>query len=811
MPADKVVARLIAEIITKLDDRGLKDGEKKTKETAGRIKKNLAAAFSVAAIVDFGRRAVSAFNEQEQAVSKVRNALETMGPVAGKSLDALLQDASDLQKSSLFGDEEILDKVTAQLLTFGNVAGDAFDRGQQAALDMATFIGGDLKESAIRVGKALEDPIKGVGALSDVGTTFSDSQKALIRTMVEAGDTASAQGVILEALEKQYGGAAAAAAEAGTGGFQQIMMTLGDLSEIVGELIVTYLSPLAEVIGDLINWVDGLEPGTRALVVGIGALAVAVGGLMLAFGPVGAIIGLVAAGVLVLIKNFDKVKRVATQVFNSVRNTIVSALSRVLTVVSQVAGVFDSDWAASIDAVKEKIESYAVSQDEATDSASDLGQETAALERDTAALQAQTESATGATKAQKKAMDENAKSAKALTSAYVEIAASLATGEEGFSANKAEIAALEKHLKDLFRAGKQNTKEFERLSDRLDQLRLRVASTAVGFAGLKPVIEDTKTVIDDKTGLTKEVNLLNERLAVTPDMLRQTANAFDAELGEQSKSRNAVSNLSVAFSGLAASLTDDGPGTLIGALRTDITNAFVETFVPDTGIPGVLGQFVDGALADLAMALVGDLEAALLGEGGLVGVFQSVFGAEGPLAGLLGIGGPVMLAVAAAVALIRTYKDEVREFLGFADERSIAEITESAEGRISQGLVQGQSNEQIINSILASLTGGEIFAINRDFEGGLEGFVRFLLGLINSARGAGGAGTGVPGGEHPGTGTGPGAGFPVGVGRLIQGLIQPLGISLPHSAGRQAVPVVQVQIGDEPIEDVLVRVMRGVG
>jgi len=52
----------------------------------------------------------------------------------------LIAEATRLQKSSIFGDEEILQKVTNNLLTFGNVGEDVFMKAQEAALNLATTL-----------------------------------------------------------------------------------------------------------------------------------------------------------------------------------------------------------------------------------------------------------------------------------------------------------------------------------------------------------------------------------------------------------------------------------------------------------------------------------------------------------------------------------------------------------------------------------------------------------------------------------------------------------------------------------------------
>jgi phage-related minor tail protein len=63
--------------------------------------------------------------------------------------------------------------------------------------DMSVALGTDASGSAIQLGKALNDPIKGVAALQKVGVSFTESQKEQIKTLVETGDTLGAQKIIL--------------------------------------------------------------------------------------------------------------------------------------------------------------------------------------------------------------------------------------------------------------------------------------------------------------------------------------------------------------------------------------------------------------------------------------------------------------------------------------------------------------------------------------------------------------------------------------------------------------------------------------
>ncbi|MEM7298205.1 MAG: hypothetical protein AAF391_08070, partial [Bacteroidota bacterium] len=220
-----------------------------SKSISAGINKSLTQAFTVGAglavaqrgfseLKAFASESLQLYDEQEQAIAQVRAGLESTGFVAGRTLSELKKKAADLQDNTIFGDERILKEATAQLLTFTNIAGINFDRTQKAALDLATRLDGDLKSSSIQLGKALNDPVANLSALSRSGIQFSEDQKKVIKELANTNRLAEAQTIILDELEKQYGGSAEAAAEAGLGGFKQLQNSIGDLKEEIGELLL---------------------------------------------------------------------------------------------------------------------------------------------------------------------------------------------------------------------------------------------------------------------------------------------------------------------------------------------------------------------------------------------------------------------------------------------------------------------------------------------------------------------------------------------------------------------------------------------
>jgi hypothetical protein len=235
-------------------------------------------------IIALGAVSVKAFDEQAQAIAQVEAGLESTGEAAGFTSEQLQKMASDLQTKTLFGDEEILKNATAQLLTFTNIAGEQFARTQIAALNLATRLDGDLKSASIQLGKALNDPIANLSALSRSGIQFSEEQKKVIKELAETNRLAEAQTIILNELETQYGGAAEAAAEAGAGGFKQLQNALMDVSEEFGAIIIDGIDPLKDTLEAFTKLLSNTSKETKESIVLFGGIISIVGPIIIIFG-----------------------------------------------------------------------------------------------------------------------------------------------------------------------------------------------------------------------------------------------------------------------------------------------------------------------------------------------------------------------------------------------------------------------------------------------------------------------------------------------------------------------------------------------
>jgi hypothetical protein len=159
--------------------------------------------------------------------------------------------ANELQNASKFDDESLL-RAANSLLSFTSISGDTFERTLGLVSDMSTALGTDLVTNAKLVGRALEDPVKGMQALGRAGVVFSESEKEVIKTLVETGHHLEAQDRILDALATRYGGAGAADVATFGGSLDRVNNLWGNFLETVGEGVLPILSTFLTQVGNII-------------------------------------------------------------------------------------------------------------------------------------------------------------------------------------------------------------------------------------------------------------------------------------------------------------------------------------------------------------------------------------------------------------------------------------------------------------------------------------------------------------------------------------------------------------------------------
>jgi acid phosphatase family membrane protein YuiD len=192
-------------------------------------------------------------------------------------------------------DDEAIQTGSNLLLTFKNVrnevgkGNDVFNRATQAAVDLSAAGFGSIESGSKMLGKALNDPIKGITALSRAGVTFTDQQKSQIKTLVASGKSLEAQKIILKEVESQVGGTAAASATMG----DKVKVAVGNMKEAIGAQLLPVLDKLGAwflnkglpALQRFGGWITGklwpaLMQGYRTILPGVQqALAILTGGV----------------------------------------------------------------------------------------------------------------------------------------------------------------------------------------------------------------------------------------------------------------------------------------------------------------------------------------------------------------------------------------------------------------------------------------------------------------------------------------------------------------------------------------------------
>jgi hypothetical protein len=252
------------------DDKGVRDAQ----QQLGNLGKGLGVAFAAVsaavvgagvAVAGFASKAVDAAENVRQADNRLGQVAKSMGLFGSQTADVTnrLIALAEANEVNLAIDAETIKLTQSKLLTFKELAGSAdeaggaFDRATMAALDLAAAGFGSAETNATQLGKALQDPIKGLTALTRSGVTFTKQEKENIKTLVESGQTLKAQDLILQAIETQVGGTAQATAKAS----DKMKLAFENVYETVGEALLPVFDDLAnEVVALTPEIADALTP-----------------------------------------------------------------------------------------------------------------------------------------------------------------------------------------------------------------------------------------------------------------------------------------------------------------------------------------------------------------------------------------------------------------------------------------------------------------------------------------------------------------------------------------------------------------------
>ncbi len=231
------------------------------------------------------KQIVQITTEAQEAQLQLAAVLKSTGGAAGVSLREINSLAQQIQETTTL-EEDAVQSAAAVLLQFGRVSKEVFNDAIIAATDLSARMKTDLTDSVLKIGKALQDPERGITALRRSGIMFSESQMNVIKNLVKANDLFGAQQIILKGLQTQFGGTAQALRHSRGGAITALMNNFKDIFEF--SLQAT--KPIVDAIEMINEHFEYVTTGVKALA---GALSTA---LIPAFTRAGsAILGVLAA------------------------------------------------------------------------------------------------------------------------------------------------------------------------------------------------------------------------------------------------------------------------------------------------------------------------------------------------------------------------------------------------------------------------------------------------------------------------------------------------------------------------------------
>lgn len=331
-------------------------------KSAGRSITTTMSVYGVAGIYA-GSRLIEMSNAQAEAENKLAEIYKSRMGVGKKAVASTLQLASAEQKAGVVGDEVQL-AAAQQLATYAKYPGTV-NTMLPALNDLLVQQKGlnGTQEDATALANLFGKAMMGqTGALKRAGISFTKAQEEILKTGTEEEKAA----MIAEVVNQNVGQMNEQFAKTDAGKIQQAKNALGDMGEQIGAVLLP-------AVADLVSWFqNNLMPKLQQLInfmqqhpaiakfalafaaitAVLGPLIMIIGGLVSAIGtvitiapvvagaigaiaaPVGIVIAAIAAAIAIgvaLYKNWDVIKKKATQIWNAIKKAITTVVTAVVT------------------------------------------------------------------------------------------------------------------------------------------------------------------------------------------------------------------------------------------------------------------------------------------------------------------------------------------------------------------------------------------------------------------------------------------------------------------------------------------------
>jgi hypothetical protein len=272
-------------------------------------------AFAVDKLIEFGKGAISAFNEAENAAFQMHNALVTLGGASEEEFQRLMEQADALEATTYGFSAEQVQNAQKMLNVYGAEA-DEIENLIPKILDYATVTGQDL-----------------ASATNDVISGFQGKTQALEKAGLQFEKGAVSTMNMSDALDK-FKGSATSALDVGTNKTEIFSDQWGKVEEVVGGFLVDVGLRLMDWIMQLAGFFNGLynaiQPVTSAIYEFFSGLGKQFPLLGKIFDSISALISPIASlpGVLVgAAAGIEAFVKTAYQQWDNLKNTAVGVFS----------------------------------------------------------------------------------------------------------------------------------------------------------------------------------------------------------------------------------------------------------------------------------------------------------------------------------------------------------------------------------------------------------------------------------------------------------------------------------------------------
>jgi hypothetical protein len=213
------------------------------------------AAVGVAALASQVVLGLDSLIELEKSVAQTNAVIKSTGGTAGVTANEVRKLAEQYENLNAVIGDEVIQSAENILLTFPKITKQAFEPTLAAVLDLNTALGKGpegLTSTAIQVGKALQDPERGLLALRRVGVAFSKDQEKRIKGLVKEGKLYEAQKLILAELNKEFGGSFAAQGNTTAGKVAKFRDAIEDLQRSLATALLPTVSHVADALSEFL-------------------------------------------------------------------------------------------------------------------------------------------------------------------------------------------------------------------------------------------------------------------------------------------------------------------------------------------------------------------------------------------------------------------------------------------------------------------------------------------------------------------------------------------------------------------------------